>query len=161
MSKLIYSHFLFICMLLFHVVSNKEKFYIEHNQNTFEFTLYNNPSSQKFKKLLKDNNNAYEDQIEITSQMIAIDVLPGLPTSDSEEYIEYNPGSIIYARQSCIITLQQSYHQSHVKIGQINQPQAFVSYAAFQIRISDNLKFLYIMKEEMESQKLGRYLKER
>ena len=71
MSKLIYSHFLFICMLLFHVVSNKEKFYIEHNQNTFEFTLYNNPSSQKFKKLLKDNNNAYEDQIEITSQMIA------------------------------------------------------------------------------------------
>jgi len=42
MSKLFYIQFLFIYILLFHFVTNEEKFYIKYQEKKWEFDLYNN-----------------------------------------------------------------------------------------------------------------------
>ena len=58
MSKLFYIQFLFIYILLFHFVANKEKFYIKIKETKWEFDLYTNTiGGSSFYQLLKEKNN--------------------------------------------------------------------------------------------------------
>ena len=60
MTKFCYTKFLFVYVLLFHFVSNKEKYYIQVDNNKYELTLNDNKNAQKLKQLIKDNNNSYD-----------------------------------------------------------------------------------------------------
>ena len=93
MTKFCYAQFLFVYVLLFDFVSNKEKYYIELDNNRYELTLNDNTNAQKLKQLIKDNNNSYNIEALMTDNFLIF--LTSDFSNSAEGNMTFNSGSIL------------------------------------------------------------------
>ena len=179
MTKFCYTKFLFVYVLLFHFVSNEEKFFIKHDETKFEFTLDENTQGGPiFKQIIKDNTNnniemkvydsyfesdnteifpecAEEDEFDITTPEIDIDGDPNpgfsAPGSSSKTFLS---GSIISS--SCHFRILKSdsaiEDNEYEQIGQLTQPNDFInSLSNYNNDNTFDLQFIL----ENEAEKIG------
>ena len=136
MSKLYYIQFLFIYILLFHFVANKDKFYIKYNEEKWEIDLYTNTiSGSSFYQLLKDNKNANTIGMTFNGDTdLKAKVPPSFNYYDESSVNPVQPGNIIAGLTDVgelffVITLKNKDPLDYSeKIGQVIQLEKFINY---------------------------------
>ena len=148
MSKIFYIQFLFVYVLLFQFVSNKEKFFIKHNENKWEFTLNDNTQGgSAFYQLLKDNSKSYDTKMEASKNYLKSKSLLHLSSNGAAK--KFGPGSIIASADEIrIVTKGGVSLEKYEQIGQLNQPGKFAHYLKKLNEKTIVLQFLLVNEEE-------------
>jgi len=157
MSKLFYIQFLFIYILLFHFVTNEEKFYIKYQEKKWEFDLYNNTGGgSSLYQLLKKNNNIYN------VDMIIQNSNEFMKSTNSYVEFSYNSGGSIPKRGNiffsfsgfyiCLIDQTSGFSDSEI-FGQVIQSDNFANYFLNLNPRPAEMEIQFILEEVFEKPK--------
>ena len=128
MSKL-FINLLFVYVLLFHFVSNKDRFFIKYFGENWEFTLDDKTQAgAAFYQHLKNHRNMYGSQMEISSNCLKSKILLHISPDGASQKFRF--GSIIVSADELrIVTKKERIPlEKFEQIGRLMHPEKFLDF---------------------------------
>ena len=135
MSKL-FINLLFVYVLLFHFVSNKDRFFIRQFNNKWEFTIdEKTQSGSAFYKFLKDWRAPYTVNMQVSRKFVTCKSPLHLSPDGASQ--RFGLGSIISSADELkiVITDDSLLLEKFEQIGEVTEPERFVE---FLNKLKDN-----------------------